>query len=245
MVVDLNIDLGELPNEPDELYALATVVNLACGGHAGDDASMRRSVALAVRSKARIAVHPSYPDREQFGRARMAIPPDMLYESIVEQLGALKRIAIQVGARVWGAKPHGALYHAASEDPQLAAALLDAVVASHPDRLVVVGPPWGHLESASRARQLRYQREGFADRSYDERGRLVPRGAPGDILIDPKACAKQAIRLAESGTVDTICVHGDTPHAVAIAREVRSALEQNALLRVGDKVPSPAEPPRS
>ena len=233
MAVDLNIDLGELPDEPEELYALATVVNLACGGHAGDAASMTRSVALAMRYGARIAVHPSYPDREQFGRARMAIPPDMLYESIVDQIGALKGIANRAGARVWGAKPHGALYHAASEDAQLAAALLDAVVASHPDRLVVVGPPWGHLESASRARQLRYAREGFADRSYDERGRLVARGAVNDILVDPKACAGQAIRLAESGTIETICVHGDTPHAVTIAREVRKALVEGALLRSG------------
>ena len=244
MVVDLNIDLGELPNEPEELYGLATVVNLACGGHAGDAASMKRSVTMALRHGARIAVHPSFPDREQFGRARIAIPPDVLYESIVEQLGAMKKVAAFVGARVWGAKPHGALYHAASEDRQIAAALLDAVVAAHPDRLVIVGPPWGHLEEASRARQLRYEREGFADRSYDERGRLVPRGATGDILVDPKACAKQAIRLAESGTVETICVHGDTPHAVAIAREVRSALEQNALLRLSAPAPRRPEPPR-
>ena len=233
MVVDLNIDLGELPDEPEELYALATVVNVACGGHAGDAASMKLSVGQALRHGARIAAHPSYPDREQFGRARMAIPPDMLYESIVEQLGALKHVAIQAGARVWGAKPHGALYHAASEDPQLAAAVLDAIVASYPGGLVIVGPPWGHLESACRARQLRYAREGFADRSYDERGRLVPRGAAGDILFDPKACADQAVSLARGGTIETICVHGDTPHAVAIAREVRMALADAALLQSG------------
>src|SRR5687768_5050344 len=152
MAVDLNIDLGELPGEPEELYALATVVNLACGGHAGDAASMKRSVALALRYGARIAAHPSYPDREQFGRARMAIPLDMLYQSVVDQLAALKQVAIEAGAKVWGAKPHGALYHGAAEDPQVAAALLDAIVATHPDGLVIVGPPWGHLESASRAR---------------------------------------------------------------------------------------------
>jgi len=231
MAVDLNIDLGELPDEPVELYALATVVNLACGGHAGDVASMKRSVALAVRNGARIAFHPSYPDREQFGRARMAIPVDMLYESIVEQIRALGQIAAETGAKVWGAKPHGALYHAASDDPQLAAAMLDAIVSAHPDELVIVGPPWGHLESASRARQLRYAREGFADRSYDERGRLVARGASNDILVDPRACAEQALRLARGGTIETICVHGDTPDAVAIAREVRQALEQHALLQ--------------
>jgi 5-oxoprolinase (ATP-hydrolysing) subunit A len=234
MAVDLNIDLGELPGEPEELYALATVVNLACGGHAGNAASMKRSVRLALVNGARIAVHPSYPDREQFGRARMAIPLDMLYESIVEQVRTLGQIAAESAAKVWGAKPHGALYHAASDDAQVAAALLDAVVSAHPDDLVIVGPPWGQLESASRARQLRYAREGFADRSYDPRGRLVPRGAANDILVDPEACAAQAVRLAQSGTVETICVHGDSPHAVAIAREVRRALEQGALLRSGE-----------
>jgi len=194
---------------------------------------MKRSVALAMRHGARIAVHPSYPDRDQFGRARMAIPPDMLYESIVDQIGALKGIAVQAGVKLWGAKPHGALYHAASDEPQLAAAVLDAIVSSYPNGLVIVGPPWGHLESASRARQLHYAREGFADRSYDERGRLVPRGATSDILVDPKACAEQALRLARSGTIETICVHGDSPHAITIAREVRKALEQGALLRSG------------
>ena len=243
MAVDLNIDLGELPDEPDELYALATVVNVACGGHAGDAASMTRAISLAMKHGARIAAHPSYPDREQFGRARMPIPLDMLYTSIIDQVSALKDIAVQLGATLWGAKPHGALYHAASEDAQLAAALLDAVVAACPDGPVIVGPPWGHLESASRARQLGYQREGFADRAYDASGKLVPRGEAGDVLVDPAACAEQAVRLARAGNVETLCVHGDGPHALAVARAVRTALEKTALLRVeagdGALAPSP------
>ena len=231
MVVDLNIDLGELAGEPEELYALATVVNLACGGHAGDVASMKRSIALAQRHGARIAAHPSYPDREQFGRARIAIPLEMLYESVVDQVKALGSISVELGAAVWGVKLHGALYHSASEDPQLAAAVLDAVVSAFPDGLVIVGPPAGHLETASRARQLRYAREGFADRTYDKDGQLVPRGALGDVIVDPKACAEQAVQLASRGSIETICVHGDTPNAVAVASEVRAALEQHALLQ--------------
>src|SRR6185503_10979228 len=127
MGVDLNIDLGELPGEPEELYALSTVVNLACGGHAGNVASMKRSIALAMRYGPRIAAHPSYPDREQFGRARMAIPLEMLFESIVEQVTTLSMIAAEMGVALWGAKLHGALYHAAAEDQQLAAAVLDAI----------------------------------------------------------------------------------------------------------------------
>ena len=244
MPVDLNIDLGELPVEPQELYALSTVVNLACGGHAGDATSMKHGVELALHHGSRIAAHPSYPDKDQFGRARIAIPLDMLYESIVEQVTTLRIITKDSGGTLWGAKLHGALYHAAADDPQIAAAVLDSIVASCPDGLVIVGPPWGHLESASRARQLGYMREGFADRGYDANGRLIPRGTPGDLLPDPRACAEQAVRLARSGQLETLCVHGDTPSAVAIARAVRSALDENALLRVEEPAPPGDKPPR-
>jgi UPF0271 protein len=242
MAVDLNIDLGELPREPEELYALSTVVNIACGGHAGNIDSMRRSMELALRYGPRIAVHPSYPDRDQFGRARMAIPLEMLFESIVEQVGTLSMIGAEMGAELWGAKLHGALYHAAAEDPQLAAAVLDAVTTTCSAKLVIVGPPEGHLETASRARKLRYTREGFADRSYDPSGRLVPRGAPGDVLADPAACAEQALRLARAGAFDTICVHGDSPNALAIARQVRAALECHELLAIDEGRPV-SDPP--
>ena len=245
MTVDLNIDLGELPVEPRELYALSTVVNLACGGHAGDVASMKRGVELALHYGPRIAAHPSYPDREQFGRARMAIPLDQLYESIVEQVTTLSMITAEMGGTLWGAKLHGALYHAATDDPELAAAVLDAIVAACPNGLVITGPPWGHLENATRARELRYMREGFADRAYDASGLLVPRGTAGDILDDPRACAEQAVRLAQSGELDTLCVHGDTPSAVAIARAVRSALDHHALLRSEPPAAVDDEPPTS
>jgi len=229
--VDLNVDLGELPEEPDELYALATVVNVACGGHAGDRDSMERAVALALRFGARIAAHPSYPDREQFGRARMAIPLSVLYESIVDQTDALAHVVRESHASLWGAKPHGALYHAAAEDVRVAGAFLDAVVAAWPDGVTIVGPPEGHLEAESRARQLPYAREGFADRRYGADGKLLPRGEPGALIYDPAACAEQAVTLARRGNVETICVHGDTPNAVVIARTVRNALEGEGLLR--------------
>jgi UPF0271 protein len=243
MAVDLNIDLGELPDEPEELYALPTVVNLACGGHAGDVESMRRSFELALRYGPRIAAHPSYPDREQFGRARMAIPLEMLFESIVAQVTTLSMVGAEMGAALWGAKLHGALYHAAAEDAQLADAVLDAIVTACSDKLVIVGPAGGHLETACQKRRLRYAREGFADRSYDAQGQLVPRGAPGDVITDPSVCADQALRLARGGAVETICLHGDTPHAVAIAREVRAVLERHELLSAETANPISEEPP--
>jgi UPF0271 protein len=229
--VDLNVDLGELPDEPDLLYDIATVVNIACGGHAGDRESMQRAVALAHRSGARIAAHPSYPDREQFGRARMPMPLSVLYEAIVDQVDALAHIVRQSHATLWGAKPHGALYHAAADDVGVASAFLDAVVAVWPDGVTIVGSPEGHLEAESRARQLPYAREGFADRRYGANGKLLPRGEPGALIYDPDVCAEQAVSLAKAGSVATICVHGDTPNAVFIARTVRSALEREGLLR--------------
>ncbi len=228
--VDLNIDVGELPDESEELYPLATVVNVACGGHAGGAMSMRRSVERAIRAGARIAAHPSYPDREQFGRARMAIPLSILYESVVEQVDALVHVVRTLGATLWGAKPHGALYHACVEDPGVAAAVLDAIVAAWPDGPTIVGPPAGHFAESSAARALAYVREGFADRRYDPSGRLLARGEPGALLDDPNVAAEQAVRLAEAGDVETLCVHGDTPNALAIARAVHDALcAANAL----------------
>jgi UPF0271 protein len=236
MAVDLNIDAGERPGEPDELYALATVVNLACGGHAGDRPSMRRGIDRALRFGTRIAAHPSYPDREQFGHARIPIPPEQLYESIVDQVAELHRIALEAGAELWGAKLHGALYHATAEDPELAAAVLDGIVSACPDGVVIVGPPWGHLVSASRARNLRYAREGFADRAYDAAGKLVPPGDAREEMDDPAACAAQAVQLARAGAVDTLSVHAATENALSIAREVRAALEREGLL-------APSAPP--
>jgi UPF0271 protein len=228
--VDLNIDLGELPNEPEELYALATVVNIACGGHAGDVDSMRRAVDLAVRNGARMAAHPSYPDRDTFGRARMAIPLHLLYESVHEQVAKLVIIADE--HELWGAKLHGALYHAATEDEKLAAAVLDAIVAAVPNGVTIVGPPHGHLETLCRARRLDYCREGFIDRRYADDDTLVPRSQPNALLDEPAECAEQAVRLAQSGRVETLCVHGDGPNAVEVARKARAALEREGLLAV-------------
>jgi UPF0271 protein len=228
--VDLNIDLGELSDEPEELYRIATVVNVACGGHAGDTESMRRAVRLALAAGARVAAHPSYPDREHFGRQSVTMAPAVLYEAIVDQVEDLAHVARALGVTLWGAKLHGALYHDAARDPELAAAVLDAVAAAHPDPLTIVGPPAGVLAEQSRARGFLYEREGFADRRYDAEGRLVPRSRPDALLTDPAACAEQATELARSGRIETICVHGDTPGAVAIGRTVRGALERTQLL---------------
>lgn len=230
--VALNIDLGELEGEPDELYWIATTVNIACGGHAGDDSSMARAASLAARSGASIAAHPSYPDRAGFGRTRVAMPLPELEESIRAQCDALRRAVELSGGEVSLLKPHGALYHDAARDPAIAAAVLDgARKALGRAPLGVVGA--GALLDQARAVGLSCLREGFADRGYRPDGGLVPRGQPGALLEGPASCAEQALKLARSGQFETLCVHADTPGSLPIARAVRHALEADGLLATG------------
>lgn len=232
--VALNIDLGELPGEPDELYSLATAVNIAGGGHAGDEASMRRAAELAVRAGARLVAHPSYPDREGFGRRALAITPRDLAESVRIQCGALRRAALEVGGSIAAVKPHGALYHEAARRAEVADAVIEGARAGlEIDSVEVVGSPGGALLDRARALGLPALREGFADRGYREDGSLVPRGEPGALLPSPEACAAQAVRLARTGQYQTLCLHADTSGALLNARAVRRALEAEGFLRNG------------
>jgi 5-oxoprolinase (ATP-hydrolysing) subunit A len=235
--VDLNIDLGELPGEPAELFALATVANIACGGHAGDRASMARAVSFALTRGTRVAAHPSYPDRARFGRVTMAMAPSDLATAVEEQCAALQAVARKLGYPVTRVKPHGALYHDAAGHPVIAAAVLEGAtrgLAMPAAELTVIGPPRSPLGAALLETALRlgarYAREGFADRAYRADGTLVPRSEPGALITDPGACARQALSLASAGALETICVHGDSPGAVAIAGRVRDALAQAGLL---------------
>ena len=232
--VDLNVDLGELPDEPRELYAVATVVNVACGGHAGDKASMALAVSNAMARGARVSAHPSYPDREGFGRASMDLAPAAIAASVEAQCAALQAIARRVGYPVTAVKPHGALYHDAHRSADIARAVLDGVRAGlgsdGGEALTVVGPAGGALEAECEARGVLYAREGFADRAYGPDGSLVPRGQPGALLTDAWVAARQAVALASTGRIETVCVHGDTPRALGIAIAVREALVSAGLL---------------
>lgn len=212
-MVWLNIDAGELETEPEELWRLADIVNVACGGHAGDDASMRRVCAVARR----VGAHPSYPDRAGFGRTTMAMPADALAASIEAQVAALAGIA-----KLETVKAHGALYHDANRDPTLARIVVEAAARYG---AAVIGPAKGALHDAASSAGVTYLREAFADRGMRDDGTLIPRGEPGALVDDPVRAAGQAIGLACRGDVDTICVHGDTPRALEIARAVRDALK--------------------
>lgn len=226
-MVLLNLDAGEHDDEPDELWALADVLSIACGGHAGDERSMTRVVAYCVASgRPGIGAHPSYPDREGFGRRTIEIDPEALRASIAEQCAALAKVAAAFGQHVKWVKPHGALYHDAARDLSAAAAILFGVREALGPDVTIIGPPHGVLSAAAAEFRFAYLREGFADRATRPDGTLVPRAEPGALITEPGLAVARAHALR--GQVDTICVHADTPGALSIARAVRVALDEVA-----------------
>ncbi|QRN97933.1 LamB/YcsF family protein [Archangium violaceum] len=225
----LNIDLGELPDEDERLYTYAQVANIACGGHAGDERSMRRALHACARHGTRVGAHPSFVDREHFGRRELSVAPEVLSAQVAAQCAELTMLASEVGVPVRYAKPHGALYHAANREPALARAVVDGIVKSLGPGVTFIGPGAGALREAARAVGLAYAREGFADRGTLPDGSLIPRGQPGAVLSEPSLARENALRLVLEGTVDTLCVHGDSPGAVEMAREVREVLDVLSL----------------
>jgi UPF0271 protein len=252
--VDLNADLGEgLPAEVDRaLMEVVTSASVACGGHAGDPDTMRRTLQAAADLGVRVGAHPSYPDREGFGRRSMDIDPEQLRASIEQQVAALSDSAAHAGVEVAYLKPHGALYNDAVADPALLSLLLDTghslglplmILGSTVDRLVLreesLAAGTGALSSVTAvavldgreiwrrelgAGELRHPiAEGFIDRAYGADGTLVSRGHPGALITDRQEAAGQAVALA--GSVDSLCVHSDSPSALELVKAARGALE--------------------
>jgi UPF0271 protein len=236
MAIDLNADVGEGFADDPELIGVVTSVNVACGAHAGDPATIRRTMGLAIASGAAIGAHPSYPDREGFGRREMTIDPGVLRETLVEQIRAVADAATAAGATLRHVKPHGALYNVAARDPEVAAVVAEAVRAISPS-LVLVGLAGSASLEAGRAAGLAVAAEAFADRRYEPDGRLRDRRQPDALLTDPVAAGEQAVDIVCRGratavdgrpvplAAESICVHGDQPGAAARARAVRAALE--------------------
>ncbi len=223
--IDLNADLGERSGE-EPLYALVTSANVACGGHTGDEASMGAAVRLALAHGVALGAHPSYPDRPGFGRTiPRAFDRGELAASIQAQVGELARIARGLGARLTHVKPHGALYNEAARDPKTAALVALALEPVAQD-LILVGLAGSVAIDLWRERGFRVAAEGFADRAYRHDGSLLPRSEKGALVTDPAAAVAQALRLARSGTVETICVHSDSPGAASILEAVRNGLRE-------------------
>jgi UPF0271 protein len=222
--VDLNADLGEEVTDDDALLAVVTSANVACGFHAGTRSTMRECCAGAARRGVVVGAQVSYHDRENFGRVARDVPHDVLREQVAEQVGLLAEIAGEEGTRVRYVKPHGALYHRVTDDDEQA----DAVLGGS-SGLAVLGFPGSRLLVLAAAAGRATYDEGFPDRGYAG-GRLIERGRPGALIDDEDRLVAQAVRLAPA--VDSLCVHGDSPGAVAHAHAVRRALEA-ASYRVG------------
>lgn len=236
--VDLNADVGELPALSALDAALMehlTSVNVACGGHAGDEATMEVTVRAALARGVAVGAHPSYPDREGFGRSAMGLAPDAVADEVEAQVRALSAVALRCGGSLSHVKPHGALYNAAARDEALASAIADAVarVSKH---LVLFGLAGSASLEVYRRRGFTVAAEAFADRSYEPDGSLTPRSLPGAVHFDPQVAAAQALSIVLDGSVvardgtrvaisaDTLCVHGDTPGALEIVRAVSHRL---------------------
>jgi 5-oxoprolinase (ATP-hydrolysing) subunit A len=218
--IDLNADLGEGVTDDAGLLAVVSSANVACGYHAGDAVIMRAVCEEAARRGVAVGAQVSYADRAHFGRARVDVGYDVLRAQIADQVDALTGIAAAAGTRVSYVKPHGALYHRVVDDEQQARAVLDGSGA-----LPVLGMPGSVLLALAVAAGRPVTREGFPDRAYTAAGRLVSRDRPGAVLDDPELIAARAVQMAGSGQVDSVCVHGDSPGAVAAATAVRRALE--------------------
>ncbi|MFJ2825906.1 LamB/YcsF family protein [Streptomyces toxytricini] len=241
--VDLNADLGEgfgrwTLTDDEALLSVVTSANVACGFHAGDPSIMRRVCELAAARGVRIGAQVSYRDLAGFGRRSMDVPPGELADEIAYQMGALEVFARAAGSRVSYVKPHGALYNRTVHDAAQAAAVAAGIrTAAGPDAdLPVLGLPGSLLLAAAADAGLTPVPEAFADRAYTPAGTLVPRGEPGAVLHDPDTVVARAVAMAADGAVPaadgtrvpvaarSLCVHGDTPGAAALARRVREAL---------------------
>lgn len=240
LAIDLNADLGEgfgawTMADDAALLAVVTSASVACGFHAGDPPTMRRVCETAAQAGVRIGAHVSYRDLAGFGRRDLAVDPAELRDEVTYQIGALNGMARAAGTRVAYVKAHGALYNRAAHDPVHARALIEGIVAFGGD-LPVLGQPGSVLLELAAGAGLRGVTEAFPDRAYTNDGRLAPRRQPGAVLHDPEMVAARAVALATDQRVTatdgsavsvparSLCLHGDTPGAVELARRTRAAL---------------------
>ena len=238
--LDLNADLGEGCAFDAELMSVVTSCNIACGGHAGDATSMRTALQQAAENGVAAGAHPSFPDRENFGRVRMALAGRDLEAALRVQVNTLRKLADKMTVRLTHLKPHGSLYNMAANDAGLANSIVRVLIDTLPGA-ALFGPPGSHLQSVAETHAIHYVAEGFADRAYESDGTLRDRKLDGAILHTPNEQTEQAIRIATKrqvqtydGTsialhVQTLCVHGDTPTALTAARNIRSTLEENGI----------------
>ncbi|VBB09803.1 glycoside hydrolase/deacetylase beta/alpha-barrel [Lucifera butyrica] len=243
--VDLNCDLGESFGAykiglDEEILRFVTSANIACGFHGGDPSVMRRTVALALANNVAIGAHPGLPDLIGFGRRTMEISPQEAYDMVVYQVGALAGFVKAAGGTMQHVKPHGALYNMAARRRELAAAIARAVYEVDP-QLILYGLSGSELVREGERLGLRTAHEVFADRTYQQDGSLTPRSQPDSMITVQEQAVSQVVRMIKEGVVlsrqgvdiriqaDTVCIHGDGPHALVFARRIREVLENSGV----------------
>ena len=239
--IDLNADLGEGSRADAELMTLVSSVNIACGFHAGDAQTMLEGVRNAIKNGVAIGAHPSFPDRENFGRTAMDLPPETVYAQMLYQIGAREAIVRAEKGVLRHVKPHGMLYNQAAKDPALADAIARAV-RDCDSQLILVGLAGSELIRAGQRLGLTTRQEVFADRGYQPDGSLVPRTQAGALITDEGKALAQTLEMVCAGRViavdgtsanvqaDTVCLHGDGEHALQFARRLRAAFSDEGIL---------------
>jgi len=241
-MIDFNCDMGESfgiykIGSDQEMCAYITSANIACGFHAGDPLVMEKTVAYCVDVGVKIGAHPSVPDLVGFGRRALDVTPDQLRTDFIYQISALRGFVGAHGQTLQHCKPHGAIYHQAIADDNLALAIAEAVKAID-SQIILVPLAGSHMGDVWKDAGLKVAQEGFADRAYNDDGSLVSRALPGAVIHDSTVVAERVIKMAaegkvqaitgkmiEIGRIDTICFHGDTPGAVELAQTVRKEIE--------------------
>ena len=243
--IDLNCDMGEGMGDDAALMACISSANIACGYHAGDEALMEETVALALRHGVGIGAHPGFDDRANFGRTEMKLSDAEVYSLVLAQIRLLAAVCARLGAVLRHVKPHGALYNMAARDPVLARVVARAVLDAGP-ALVLYGLSGSYLVSEARNLGLRTASEVFADRTYQDDGSLTSRKLPGALIEDEDQALAQVLRMVREGTVvsvsgtvapiaaETLCLHGDGAHAVAFAQRIKGMLTHE---RIEIKIP--------
>src|ERR1700745_1777106 len=238
--IDINAVLGEGSGHDGKLCEWISSANIATGFHAGDSDTMHTAISEAKKHAVAVGAHPSFFDRENFGRKELTIPAEEVFDAVAYQLGIFQAIASALDVQPNHVKPHGALYNMAVRDANLADAIARAIESIDP-KLILFAPDKSELARAGESHGLQIAREIFADRNYLNDGWLVPRTRPDALLRDPKEAAERVLRMLREGKVrsvedrdievwgETICLHGDTPGAVEFARELRSQLEREGV----------------
>ena len=239
--IDLNADIGEGAGTDSGLLEVITSASVACGGHAGDDETMRECVRLARQNKVVIGAHPGFPDKQNFGRVRLDMEDWEISDEVVEQVTRLVKIGLEIGAPVRYVKLHGALANMAAEDDDLAFAVFDAVHSNYPSLAVLTIDNSAQVRAAEKL-GMKVVREAYADRAYDRKGLLVPRGEEGALITKRKDVLTRCLLLAKRGEIVSregrvletnaraLCLHGDTPGAPIMAHEIRETLEAEGIV---------------